>query len=153
MKKLFILSMILTLISGFSYGQYCGLPMWRANFFAGAPYKAGASVSYFPENDHLGFDVGAYVYSTTKTYLLDKKPFSQEDPKLDATAKVIWRVNQWGNIKHEFTVFASFHQLLGVSYKLQYLLGERRGATLIGVEPFISMKETGVNLIVNFELN
>lgn len=160
MKKLFLLSMVITLISSFSYGQYCGLPMWRMNFFAGgatyksvSSYKAGASVSYFPENDHLGFDLGGYVYSTTKTYLLDKKPFTQEDPKFDVTGRVIWRINQFGDFKHELTVFTSFHQILGASYRFQYLWGERTGATLIGIEPFVSIKEVGVNLIVNFELN
>jgi hypothetical protein len=148
MKKSFLLFTISVLIFGFSYGQYCGLSMWRVNFFAGTPFQMGAGVTYFPTNEHLGFDAGFSVYAASKNYMLDTKNFSGEDAKPDATAKVIYRINQFGNWKHEITVFASFHQKIGASYRLQYLWD----TVLIGIEPFISMKETGANLVVSFEL-
>jgi hypothetical protein len=148
MKKSFLLFNILILVFDFSYGQYCGLSMWRENFFAGAPFKMGASVTYFPSNEHIGFDAGFSVYSASKNYMLNEKNFSDENAKLDVIGKVVYRINQFGNWKNEITVYASFHQKIGASYRLQYAWD----TVLIGIEPFISIKETGANFTINFEL-
>ncbi|HEY4874393.1 MAG TPA: hypothetical protein VIH86_02370 [Puia sp.] len=148
MKKSFLLFTISIVIIGFSYGQYCSHSMWRVNFFAGAPFNMGASVAYFPTNEHIGFDAGFSVYAASKNYMLNEKNFSDENAKLDAIGKVVYRINQFGTWRHEITVFASFHQKIGASYRLQYLWDN----VLIGIEPFISMKETGATLTVNFEL-
>jgi hypothetical protein len=148
MKKSFLLFTISILIIGFSYGQNCGLSMWRANFFGGTPFKMGASVTYFPTNEHIGFDAGFSVYAASKNYRLNAKNFSYENAKLDAIGKVVYRINQFGKWKHEITMFASFHQKIGASYRLQYLWD----TVLIGFEPFISVAEAGANLTVNIEL-
>jgi hypothetical protein len=148
MKKSFLLFNISILIFGFSYGQYCGLSTWRENFFAGAPFNMGASLTYFPSNEHIGFDAGFSVYAASVNYKLNEKNFSDENAKLDAIGRVVYRINQFGNWKQEITMFASFHQKIGGSYRLQY----EWDTVLIGFEPFISIKEAGANFTVNFEL-
>jgi hypothetical protein len=117
------------------------------NFNIGTPFKSGMELSFFPNDGRIGYDAGFYISQQDKQMMQGEKKFTSEEPRIDPIGRVIFRLNQYGDIQHQVTVFGTPGQL-GISYRLYYRFGD----VLIGIEPTVSTRERGVNALVSFDL-
>jgi|ERR1700691_4808208 hypothetical protein len=114
------------------------------NYNIGTPFKSGMELSFFPSDGKIGYDAGFYLYERNTPV---GKNLYAEQPEADPIGRIIFRINQYGDFKHQVTVFATPKQV-GFSYRLYYQFGD----VLIGIEPTASTKEYGVNAVVSFDL-
>lgn len=141
--KILMLALLLPL---FGHSQ-CYENRLAFNFNIGTPFKSGMELSFFPQDGRIGYDAGFYLYQQNKQMIQGEKKMSAEEPKADPIGRVIFRLNQYGEVQHQVTIFGTPKQL-GISYRLYYRIGD----VLLGIEPTASTKEYGVNALVSFDL-
>lgn len=113
------------------------------NYFIGSPVKTGIEISYFPNDGQIGYDAGAFACITDS----HKGKYDNPQPHADAIGRIIFRINQFGELQHAVTAFITTRQI-GLSYRFYY----RTGDILIGIEPSASTKEFSMNILLTFDL-
>ena len=141
--KILMLAMLLPLLPLLGKSQ-CYENRLAFNYNIGTPFKSGMELSFFPSDGRVGYDAGVYIYQNTTR--VGKNTYAQQ-PEISPIARMIFRLNQYGDFQHQVTLFATSKQV-GISYRLYYRVGD----VLIGIEPTASTKEYGMNALVSFDL-
>lgn len=121
----------------------CDQSAFRFNFFVAAPFKAGASVTWFPVDEHWGVEGGVYMYQYQKRagkYLI-------EQPAVLPVGRAVYRVNQYGMFKHEITMLVTPREV-GLTYRFKYDMGDIN----VGIEPAATTRGPACFAFLNFDL-
>ncbi len=140
-----MLTLVLAILLPFFGKSQCYENRLAFNYNIGTPFKSGMELSFFPGDGRIGYSAGAYIYQQNTR--VGGKDITSEQPEISPIGRVIFRLNQYGDFQHQVTVYGTPKQL-GISYRLYYRVGD----VLLGIEPTVSTKENGVNVLVSFDL-